>query len=337
MHAFIKFATYCAVHALKNDSDIVFATSTPLTVAIPAIIASRWHKAPLVFEVRDLWPEIPIAINAIGNPMLKFLAKQLEKLAYFSSEAVIALSPGMKEGIAKTGYSPKRIAVIPNFSNIEAFQLQSDSPSTFRQKRPWLQTKEIMMYAGSIGYMNGIMYAIEIAKKLMEINSNTCIVIIGDGAEKAKITKAAQRCGILNKTLFIESWIPKKEIPNAFNSAEIIATFFIDLPEMQINSSNKFFDGLASGKPIFINYGGWHSDLIETYKCGIVSWNKPTLQTAIEIDTAMKDKAWLKQSGQASLELAKTRFSLESQTEKFVKILSSARVGKGYLSQDIAQ
>ena len=98
--AFFKFAVLAARQARKVGGDIVFATSTPLTIAIPGVITSRSLKIPMVFEVRDLWPEMPIAMGALRNPVSKFLARALERFAYRHSSHIIALSPGMAKGVA---------------------------------------------------------------------------------------------------------------------------------------------------------------------------------------------------------------------------------------------
>ena len=92
LKAFFKFAFSAGGKAIAIGGDIVFATSTPLTIAIPAVIAKRKLKVPMVFEVRDLWPELPIAIGAIRNPFLKYCALKLEKWAYKNAESIIGLS-----------------------------------------------------------------------------------------------------------------------------------------------------------------------------------------------------------------------------------------------------
>ncbi|TNZ30784.1 glycosyltransferase WbuB, partial [Vibrio parahaemolyticus] len=73
--------------------------STPLTIAIPGILYSKIKRVPMVFEVRDLWPELPIAIGALKNPVVIKLALFLERLAYKNSKRLVGLSPGMCEGI----------------------------------------------------------------------------------------------------------------------------------------------------------------------------------------------------------------------------------------------
>jgi len=101
--AFFSFAYHAAKKGSKLQGDVIFATSTPLTIAIPALYISWKKSIPMVFEVRDLWPDVPIAVGAIKNPIVKYLAKLLESYTYKKSKAVIALSDGMKDGVIKAG------------------------------------------------------------------------------------------------------------------------------------------------------------------------------------------------------------------------------------------
>ncbi len=122
MAAFFKFAIRAAGRARRIPGDVVFATSTPLTIAIPAVYTARRRGIPMVFEVRDLWPELPIAVGALQNPLLRGAARVLERWSYRNSAAIIALSPGMAEGIVRTGYLREKVAVVPNASDLELFR-----------------------------------------------------------------------------------------------------------------------------------------------------------------------------------------------------------------------
>lgn len=107
---FLKFAFSAARRAAQIPADVVFATSTPLTIAIPGLYASKRQRIPMVFEVRDLWPDVPIALEVIRNPILKKLSYLIEKYAYNNSDFVVALAPGMAEVISKKGVSKNKIA-----------------------------------------------------------------------------------------------------------------------------------------------------------------------------------------------------------------------------------
>src|SRR6185312_16720347 len=98
------------------DIDIVYATSTPLSVAIPAMVIKWLKGTPFIFEVRDLWPEVPIQMGAIKNKFIIKLLYKLEKKIYTSAKHVVALSPGMYDGVIKYGISPDKVSMVPNMS-----------------------------------------------------------------------------------------------------------------------------------------------------------------------------------------------------------------------------
>ena len=228
----------------------------------------------MVLEVRDLWPEMPIAMGALTNPIQVRLARALELWAYRHASSVVALSPGMKSGVTRTGYPSARVAVIPNSCDNAEFANNPDSASQFRAVRPWLGINPLLIYAGTFGRVNGVGYAVAIAKQLLQLGSNIRILLVGDGMERESVQQLAQDAGVLGINLFFEWKVSKREVIALFSASTLSSSLFIDLPEMRINSANKFFDALAAGKPIFLNYGGWMHDLVLKHRCGISAWGR---------------------------------------------------------------
>lgn len=329
--AFLKFAIASSYKSASLNGDIVFSTSTPLTIAIPAIYTSKICKIPMVFEVRDLWPELPIAIGALKNPLLKFIAKQLESLAYKNSESVVTLSPGMYRGVIATGYSPKRVSIIPNSCDIDFFNnVKPVDVDQFRNQRSWLGKRKLLVYAGAFGRINGVGYMVDIAKELLAINPEIRILLIGGGQEYEFVKRKAEKEKILGINLFIEPRVSKSEMPVVLAAADMASSLFIDLPEMRSNSSNKFFDTLAAKKPVFINFGGWMAELVESSGCGLVGWDKSYASVALEISKYLSDVNQLKKAGKKSSKLAYDLFDrnlLARQLEK-VLILSVEKNGE---------
>ena len=319
--AFFKFAFGAATKASSIDADIIFATSTPLTIALPAIYASKKQNIPMVFEVRDLWPELPIAMGAIKNPIAKFLAKKLEIFAYENSSSIVALSPGMKDGIVKTGYPSSSVGVIPNSSDIDLFRVNSDVGRKFRDERSIAPDIPLVVYTGTFGHINGVNYLVDLAVELKSINSDIIILAIGGGVEFDKVVNEAKSKAVLNVNLHIEGYLKKKDIPAALSAATVTCALFIDKPEMRPNSANKFFDSLAAGKPIMINYGGWMHDLINVHKCGISMWGNPISYVAKELDKKLKDKAWLESASASAERLAKHKFDRDILASQLSQIL----------------
>jgi len=319
--AFFKFAVKSARKAASfKHADIVFASSTPLTVAIPAVYASRKRRIPLVFEIRDLWPELPIAIGALKNRLVIFAAKKLEKFAYSNSSQIVALSPGMKHGIAKTGYSPERIHVIPNSCDVDLFSFPRDKTSAFRSRFSWLKKRPLVVYAGTIGKINGVDFLARIAKAMLNMNANVRFLVVGEGAEYNKVKEVAYSLGILEKNFFMIPAIPKSEMPMVLSAADIATSLFIDLPEMWNNSANKFFDALASGTPVVVNYRGWQAELIEKHSAGLVVDGKDEKMGARLIARLLADPEQLERAGVAAHRLANECFDRDKMANNLEQV-----------------
>lgn len=334
--AFLRFALLSMWKSKQLGGDVVFATSTPLTIAIPAVFAARKNKIPMVFEVRDLWPELPIAMGALRNPIVKWLAVRLERWAYRHSEAIIALSPGMKAGVVRTGYPSERVAVIPNSSDNFEFRYDEKAAAQFRAERFWLQRRPLLVYGGTFGAINGVGYLVGLAKELQSVNPEIRIMLVGDGQEKEAVRKQAKLSGVLGVNLFIEDSLPKSEMPALLSAADMASSLFIDLPEMQPNSANKFFDALASATPILLNYGGWQHDLVRATGCGLTMWRKPLNEVAHEVADKITDSAWLGRAGNAARELAETAFDRDKLAALLGEVVTKSANRHGQGAEKIA-
>ncbi|MGO2134772.1 MAG: glycosyltransferase family 4 protein [Marinobacter sp.] len=336
LKAFFSFALAARKKALQLDADIIFATSTPLTIALPAVPASRKKKIPMVFEVRDLWPEMPIAVGALKNPLLRFAAHRLEHWAYHNAEAVVALSPGMKEGVLRTGYPAEKVAVIPNSSDNAEFQYNAEAGARFRAQREWLGERPLLVYTGTFGPTNGVGYMVPVAQELLRLNSDVRILLVGEGKEKSGIIEQAEQAGVLGKNLFIEGMLPKRDIPALLSAADMASALFIDLPEMRPNSANKFFDALASGTPVMLNYGGWMHEMVNAKGCGLAMWRESAADVAEELDKKLNDKEWLAQAGKSARLLAEEHFDRDLLANQLIQVLQAAADGRAELATQIA-
>jgi glycosyltransferase involved in cell wall biosynthesis len=318
--AFFKFAYGAAQWASEIKADLIFATSTPLTIALPAVWAARRQKIPMVFEIRDLWPELPIAMGTIKGQPLIAASEWLERFAYRNAAQVVALSPGMKDGVVRTGYPQERVHVIPNSCDLELFDVPASAGEAFRAQYDWLGDRPLIVYAGTLGEINGVSYLAELAAAIRHDAPEVRFAVVGGGAEEPKVRARAQELGVLGETFFMLSKIPKREIPNLLSAATFASSLFIDLKEMWHNSANKFFDGLASGTSILINYGGWQAELLRDTGAGIVLDPHDLNSAKRTLLTALNDPEGLDRMGQASRRLAED-FSRDTLAEKLIEVL----------------
>ena len=325
IYSFIVYCIYAYIIGRKLNYGLVLASSTPLTVAIPGIFLSKIRKVPFILEVRDLWPAIPIELRIIRNVLLIKLSQYLERISYRLSDKIIALSYGMRDGIINTGINQSKITVIPNGSDIELFNINSKSDIRFIDQIDLINTnRDIIIYTGAIGKINGLSYMAFMAEEMIKLNPNVLFCIIGDGVEKDKVNLLAKKLGIMNNNFYMVPKMSKKKLPQILSISTVLTSFVINEKILWNNSANKFFDGLAAGKPLMINYGGWQADLLNEYDAGIVVSPDDPIIGAKKLNNLLQDKQRLHNMGQAGLELAKTVFNRNKLYKSFENVLLEA-------------
>jgi glycosyltransferase involved in cell wall biosynthesis len=307
--AFLEFAWVAGPRARSLKGDVVFATSTPLTIILPALYATLFRKTPIVFEVRDLWPEMPIAAGYLRNPLLKLLARALERLAYKSSRRIVALSEGMAAGVKAANVPADKIVVAPNSCDVETLDLPSTIGIQYRESQSWLGARPFVVYCGTIGQLNDVSYLARLAAGMRARHSEAVFGIYGTGKEEAKVRAFAKEAGVLDVNFFMMGSVPKKDVPAILSAASVAASVFQPIPEMQANSANKFFDGLAAAKPVVINYGGWQAEILQSTGAGIVLDSLNIERAADALDAFLNDPERLAAAGVAGRRLASEQFS----------------------------
>lgn len=258
---FMFKSTYYAF--LQKNIDLVFATSTPLSVGFPALVIKKIKKIPYVFEVRDLWPEVPIQMGAIKNKLIKKLLIWFEKLIYKNAKHIITLSPGMAKGVLKYE-SALKVSMIPNMSKIDSFWPREKDFNLM--KRLGLKTKSFkLIHFGSLGIANGAFTIIESAI-LLKNNDDFEFVFIGGGSTEHELKDMCKKYNLKNVHFLGE--FPLDKTSEIVNSCDVSIISFLDLPILSTNSPNKLFDSLSAGKPIIVNSAGWTKDLVEKHSCG---------------------------------------------------------------------
>ena len=195
---FIRYSLLGIYFAMIKDYDLLFATSTPLTASIPGIFARIFRRKPFVFEVRDLWPELPKKMGVIENPIILFFLEILEKVSYKAAIACIGLSPGIVKGILNKD-PLKRVVMIPN---------GCDNNLTMESNHIKKRNIFKAVFAGAHGYANGLIELIKVAELLTFHNViDIEIELIGDGIKKSELVQYVKE---KNKKLYFSKSDVKK-------------------------------------------------------------------------------------------------------------------------------
>ena len=322
MFKFYQFAWLaCRIGKKLPTPDVVFATHTPLTIGLAGLTLGRYFKVPFVFEVRDLWPEALVNVGALKNPLVIWWLERMAKKIYAGSRHIIALSPGMKEGIVRAGVPADKITVIPNASDLDLFSPDIDGSA--QRERLRLKDRFAAIYFGAMGLANGLEYVIEAARILAERRSNHIVlVLLGSGGKRAELEKMASEYE-LNNIIFSNPAPDKEQLAQIVAGCDVCLTIYRATKE-HTWSPNKMFDALAAGKPVLINVPGWLGETIEKNNCGrCLDANRPeTLADTLEELAA--NPVLCRQMGKNARELAEREFDRLKLANIFENVLTEA-------------
>ena len=316
---FLRFALRSVRLALELDCDLVFATSTPITAVIPGLAAKWLRGKPFVFEVRDLWPELPRALG-LRNPFVLGGMSLLEFLGYRSADACVGLSPGIVEGIRTRADERLPVAMIPNGCDLELFHPAKRAPLAL----PGLGPDDFVAgFTGAHGVANGLDALLAVAEELKRRGDRRVkLVFIGDGKEKERLAARAAELGLANCLFFPP--VPKAELGAITASLDCGLMVLKDVPAFYHGTSpNKFFDYVAAGIPVVNNYPGWLAGLIRENECGIVVPPGNVAAFADALQRLAADPAAGRVMGAAARALAEREFARPLLAARFIATLEA--------------
>ncbi|NUW68969.1 glycosyltransferase family 4 protein [Vibrio coralliilyticus] len=328
---FVKFALKSIGLALTEKYDILFATTTPLTAGIPGIFARWLRRKPFVFEVRDLWPELPKEMGVIKNPAILGLMSVLEWLSYRSAHRCIGLSPGIVEGIKRRGVSSTKIELVPNGCDLSIF----GQGSKLWRPTGVSDTDLMAVFTGTHGIANGLNAVIAVAQELQaRKRTDIKLVLIGQGKLKSELEKEARELGLDN--VIFHRPVNKEKLAGLMESADIGMQLLANIPAFYFGTSpNKFFDYISASLPVLNNYPGWLADMIRENQCGYSVEPENPIEFANALEHAADNRDDLIDMGFNARLLAERDFDRKVLSDKWVSWVIGENINREGKSEEI--
>ena len=303
----------------EKNVNLVLATSTPLTVGFPALVLKKFKKIPYVFEVRDLWPEVPIQMGALKNKSLIFIAKWFEKTIYNNATHIVALSPGMYDGVVEKKINREKVSMIPNMSKIDSFWPREKNLQVISELKLHRDSFKLA-YFGAMGTSNDMELILN-AARLLKDQKDIEFLFMGQGAMESVLKKSAKDERLNNLNFYGN--IAMSKLSEIVNFCDVSLVTFSNLPILATNSPNKLFDSLSAGKPIIVNSPGWTKNLVETYECGIFVEPENHQDLADKILYLKNNPDLAKKMGKNSRRLAETKYDKSILCAKFADMIDA--------------
>ena len=313
---YVNFLSYAASAAAFGSRlprpDLVFASSTPLTVGLAGAVLARLQGVPLVFEVRDLWPKAAVVAGVLKEGALVSAASALERWLYKEARQTIVVSEGDRSELVERGLRKDRVHWVPN--GVDDWMI-ADVPMPVAPRRGPLQ----VFYVGAHGRWNHLDRLLDIAEQLDGVAHFT---LVGDGDEKTRLVAEAGKRRLSNVTF--EAAVPKREAFERLRAAD--ATIVISGAHEHYDQwlPNKIFDYMAAGRPVIVVGGGELERLVRRAGCG-VSAAPDDMDRAVrcirELAEASSDA--LTKMGRAGYDLVVREFSRNEHADRLLRLLET--------------
>ncbi|MBN8576205.1 MAG: glycosyltransferase family 4 protein [Cytophagales bacterium] len=300
-----------------RDVDYCYAISVPLTVGLAAMWLKLRYKTPYIFEVGDLWPEAPIQLGFIKNFIFAQTLYALERRIYKSAHAVVALSPAIKSAIEKKAPG-KTVHLIPNMADCNFYKpaLKDATLATTYG----VTEKLVVSYIGAVGVANGLDSFLECVNASRKAQLPVHFFMCGDGAELDRLKGHSQTMGLQNLTFL--DFRNRDGVKELLNITDAMFISFKQVPILETGSPNKFFDGLAAGKLIIINFGGWIKKELEETQCGFYYNPQQPTEFVKKLSAYLYEGGLLERAQSAARKLGEEKYSRENLSEAFVGVFN---------------
>ncbi|NLI92259.1 MAG: glycosyltransferase family 4 protein [Peptococcaceae bacterium] len=249
----------------SGKQDLIVVESPPLFIGFSAIIASFFKKAPYIFNVSDLWPESAVQLGLVTNKHLIRMSEWLEAYFYRKAFKLSAQTQGIVEGLKKKGVSSEDILFLPNGVDTDLFRPREKD--TDLEESLGLQGKNVILYAGTMGYAHGIETALE-AADILRKEKDIFFLFVGDGSERPRLEEISREKNLPN-IRFVD-FQPLEEIPRYYSLSIINLSTLRRYKLSEGVRPSKVFPALASGQPLIYVGEGEGAEIVKESGGGIV-------------------------------------------------------------------
>jgi glycosyltransferase involved in cell wall biosynthesis len=257
---FLSYMITSSIAALfVRRPDVVIASSPQFFVAVAGWLASRVHRRPFVFEIRDLWPDSIVAVGAMKEGFVIKLIRYLEQYLYRKADLIVTVTSAFRDILMARGFDGGKIVVVTN--GIDTKHLVPGPTSGELRDRLGLQNKSVVSYIGTVGMAHGLQLILDAAHESQVRLPEVQFVIVGSGAELNELRAQASRRGLSNVTFV--GRVTHAEIVDYWRLSALTLVLLKDTPLFRTVIPSKVFEAMATGTPIITNVQGELQKILE--------------------------------------------------------------------------
>jgi colanic acid biosynthesis glycosyl transferase WcaI len=233
-----------AIIGLHIGADIVLADAPTLESGLPLMIRSVVLRVPFIYIVHDIYPDVLFRLGVVRNEKLIKLIDRVEKFFYQKSVQTTVLSEGFKQNLARKGVAEDKISIIPvcvDTDLIKPLERKNELRECWE-----IEDQFVVLYAGNIGFSQGLEIIVEAARILRD-DPKITFVVVGEGAKKEHLQAMIEDYGLANVKIF--PFQPREKVPLIYAIADVcLVSLKRDIVVESVPS--KTYSILSSGRPL---------------------------------------------------------------------------------------
>ncbi len=327
--AYISFTLSCLYASLFiRRPDVMICTSPPLTVGLTGwALRRRYPKLPMVFEVRDLWPESAIDTGVLTNPTAIKLGYALEKLSYDESTWINVLTPAFYDVmLERKNVHKDRLSMLPNAADLDIFQ--PGPRDNWVREKYGIGDRFLAIYTGGLGVANHVIQFVEAARKFDK--NEAAFMIVGDGMQRKMLEEKVREYGLDN--VIFTGFVPKTQVVDICAAADVCCAVLKKVDTFKTVYPNKVFDYMASARPVVVAIDGVARKLVEEQaRSGYFVEPENSDQLAETLMDLKNNPEKRRVFGQNGYEFVQEHFDRRKIADKYIRLIEDEIVPKGHL------
>jgi colanic acid biosynthesis glycosyl transferase WcaI len=319
----LAYATYPLATTLAAPflpaADVLISTTPHFFCGLAGYPASRLRRVPWVLDIRDLWPESIIAVDALQPGFWLWLLKVVERFCYRRAAHIVSASDAFRSHFVHCGIRPNKVAVVTNGVDLNLFaaDIAAADRERFRE-RHGLSGKFVAAYVGTHGLAHQLEVILEAADRL-RARSDIAFVLAGDGAERERLVAQCRAMALTNVMML--PLMPRAETPELWAASDAGVVTLRPAPLFELVIPSKMFEAMAMRKPVILGVRGEARRIVESGDCGLTFAPGDAAALAARVTALADDPALAQRLGENGYRLATAQYDRQVLANRYLAVL----------------
>jgi colanic acid biosynthesis glycosyl transferase WcaI len=320
-----NYASFCLSAAIRgldlSKPDLVIATSPQLLVALSGWWLAFWKRVPLVFEVRDLWPESLAAVGASGEgSLLHRVLAAIAGFLYRTADHIVVVTPAFKDHLIRHWQVPaEKISIVENGVETDLFRPDPSAADVRNEMNLPTGEQFLICYIGTMGMAHGLETLVAAAKELQSMFPVATFLLIGEGAEKQHIVDLSAAQGLTNIQFLGQQ--PREKIPAFVSAADVCLVMLKKTELFKTVIPTKLLEYMACQRPVLVAVDGQARKIVEDARAGVFVPPENSQALARAIRDLAGNPEQRKQMGESGRRYILEKLSREQTAQDYIAVL----------------